>query len=126
MTFGEQTNDEMLVGYFNFALRDQDLALGGPTVRPLAADRFEVTFRYRPPASARKVELACKALGWEKNLRPMDGPDAEGRYAIKVELSPGKHEYKFVIDGQKWVHDPANPDQVGYFHDSLLKLTTLK
>ena len=126
VTFGEQTNDEMLIGYFNFALRDQDLALGGPTVRPLDDGRFEVTFRYRPTNSVHKVELACKALGWEKNLRPLAGPDADGRYAIKVTLESGSHEYKFVVDGQKWVHDPANPDQVGYFHDSLLKLTPRK
>ena len=28
--WGEQTNDEMLVGYVEVALADQDLGLGGP------------------------------------------------------------------------------------------------
>jgi peroxiredoxin len=122
VTFGEQTQDEMLVGYLNFALQDQDLALGAPTARPLEDGKFEVTFRYRPEAPVKKVELACKFLGWEKNLRSMSGPDLEGRYSVKVTLPAGSHEYKFVLDGSRYIHDPGNPEQVGFFHDSLLKL----
>ncbi len=122
VTFGEQTNDEMLVGYLNYALKDQDLTLGAPTARPLEDGKFEVTFRYRPEAPIKKVELACKQLGWEKGLQAMTGPDAEGRYAVKVTLPAGTHEYKFVLDGQKYIHDPGNPEQVGFFHDSVIKL----
>jgi peroxiredoxin len=122
VTFGEQTNDEMLVGYLNYALRDQDLSLGAPTARPLGDGKYEVTFRYRPEGSIQKVDLACKFLGWEKNLQAMTGPDAEGRYSVKVTLPAGTHEYKFVLDGQKYVHDPSNPEQVGFFHDSVIKL----
>jgi peroxiredoxin len=122
VTFGEQTNDEMLVGYVNFALRDQDLTLGTPTPRPLGDGKYEVTFRYRPQGPVKKVELACKHLGWEKNLQPMTGPDAEGRYSAKVTLPAGTHEYKFVLDGQKYIHDPGNPEQSGFFHDSVIKL----
>ncbi len=122
VTFGEQTNDEMLVGYLNFALRDQDMTLGAPTARPLDDGRFEVTFRYKPEAQVKKVELACKKLGWEKNLQPMTGPDPEGRYSAKVTLPAGTHEYKFVLNGQKYIHDPGNPDQSGFFHDSVIKL----
>jgi peroxiredoxin len=120
--FGEQTNDEMLVGYMNFALRDQNLSLGAPIARPLEDGKYEVTFRYRPEAPLKKVELACKHLGWEKNLQAMAGPDAEGRYSVKVTLPAGTHEYKFVLDGQRYIHDPGNPEQVGFFHDSVIKL----
>ena len=99
------------------------LPSGAPTSRPLDDGQLRGHVPLsRPSSPARKVELACKALGWEKNLRPMDGPDADGRYAIKVTLPAGVHEYKFVIDGNQWIHDPANPDQNGYFHDSVLKL----
>ena len=42
------------------------------------------------------------------------------RYSITVDLPAGVQTYKFVLDGQKWVHDPANPDQDGYFHDSVI------
>jgi peroxiredoxin len=122
VTFGEQTNDEMLVGYLNYALRDQDLTQGAPTARKLADGRYEVTFRHRPEASVKKVELACKAIGWEKNLQTMTGPDPEGRYSVKVNLPAGTHQYKFVLDGSKWIHDPGNSEQDGFFHDSVIKL----
>ena len=45
VTFGEQTRDEMHVGYLNFALADQDLSLGAPTSMRLASGHYEVTFR---------------------------------------------------------------------------------
>ena len=48
VTFGEQTWDEMHVGYLCFALADQDLALGMPTSKRLANGQYEVTFRHRP------------------------------------------------------------------------------
>ena len=48
VTFGEQTRDEMHVGYLNFALADQDLTLGMPTSKRLANGQYEVTFHHRP------------------------------------------------------------------------------
>ncbi len=63
VTFGEQTNDEMLIGYMNVALDYQDLSVGHPrssrgltgsstspsaTIRPKARGRFT-----SPPASMR-------------------------------------------------------------------------
>jgi hypothetical protein len=112
----------MLVGYLNFALRDQDLSEGAPVARKLDDGQYEVTFRYKPLDPVRKVELACKHLGWEKGLREMAGPDADGRYSVQVTLPAGPHAYKFVIDGQKYIHDPGNSEQTGYFHDSVIKL----
>jgi hypothetical protein len=52
----------------------------------------------------------------------MDGPDAEGRYKTTLKLGKGRHEYKFVIDGKKWRADPGNPDQVGQYHNSVLRI----
>jgi type 1 glutamine amidotransferase len=36
--------------------------------------------------------------------------DNKGRWSKIVTLAPGRHEYKFVVDGQ-WRNDPGN-DQV--------------
>jgi hypothetical protein len=30
--------------------------------------------------------------------------DGHGRWERKVALTPGRHEYKFMVDGE-WVHD---------------------
>jgi hypothetical protein len=52
----------------------------------------------------------------------MAGPDAKGFYATRVVLAPGPHEYKFLLDGERYRHDPGNSDQAGFFHNSLIKL----
>lgn len=36
---------------------------------------------------------------------------ADGRWTATLPLTPGRHQYKFVVDGE-WVLDPANPIKV--------------
>jgi hypothetical protein len=40
VTFGEQTNDEMLIGYMDVALDYQDLSIGPPRVTARADGQF--------------------------------------------------------------------------------------
>jgi hypothetical protein len=63
------------------------------------------TFTLQGHADAKRVYLAGDFNGWSPNAFPMK---KEGnKWIAPVHLSPGKHLYKFVIDG-KWVIDPAN------------------
>ncbi len=32
-----------------------------------------------------------------------------GEWAAEVPLTPGRHEYAFVVDGRRWVIDPLAP-----------------
>ena len=124
VTWGEQTRDEMLVGYVEVALASQDLSLGGPTTRPMADGRHEVTFRYHPPDATKAVYLAGAFNEWKPTALKMDGPDASGFYQTKVILPPGTHEYKYVLDGTRWRQDPGNPNNQGggYYRNSVLEL----
>ncbi len=122
VTFGEQTRDEMMVGYINFALADQDLTLGAPAPRKLEDGKYEVTFRYRPDAPARSVAVVGTFNDWKADAHPMQGPDADGRYTARIVLPPGTHEYKYLLDGTKYRHDPGNIEQAGYYHNSALTL----
>jgi hypothetical protein len=122
VTFGEQTRDEMHVGYLNFALADQDLALGMPTSKRLASGRYEVTFRHRPAGPAKSVALVGTFTDWKQRPLAMTGPDALGNYSTTIALDPGSHEYKFLIDGETFRHDPGNPESAGFFHNSLIRL----
>jgi 1,4-alpha-glucan branching enzyme len=36
---------------------------------------------------------------------------ADGRWTITLPLTPGRYQYKFVVDGE-WMTDPANPIKV--------------
>jgi 1,4-alpha-glucan branching enzyme len=56
---------------------------------------------------ASSVALAGDFNRWDVNadqLRPVGG---DGVWSASVPLTPGRHEYAFVIDGTHWVADPA-------------------
>jgi hypothetical protein len=120
VTWGEQTQDEMLVGYLETALADQDFALGEPSATPKEGDRYEVTFRHRPPAGTRSVYLAGTFNDWKPTALKLEGPDASGAFSTRLELAAGRYEYKFVLDGTRWRADPGNRRQTGFYHNSEL------
>jgi hypothetical protein len=122
VTWGEQTRDEMLVGYVEIALADQDLSLGEPTARKSGDGRHEVTFRYRPPAGTHAVYLAGTFNDWKPTAMKMDGPDGSGRFHTKLVLNAGTYEYKYVLEGTRWRHDPGNRRQAGYYHNSVIEV----
>jgi hypothetical protein len=74
--FGEQTDDEMLIGYMDAALDYQDLSDGSPRVVGRADGRFDVTFRHRPPAGVKTVHLAA---GFNRDYSPAQKRDGPGR-----------------------------------------------
>lgn len=62
-------------------------------------------FRLRGYDSAKQVFLAGDFNGWSPNGYAMK---KEGdTWVMPVHLTPGKHLYKFVADGQ-WIRDPGN------------------
>jgi peroxiredoxin len=122
VTWGEQTRDEMLVGYVEVARADQDLSLGGPSVEKLPDGRREVTFRYKPPAGTKSVFLAGTFNDWKPDVLEMEGPDASGVFQKKMVLDPGDHEYKYVLEGKRWRQDPNNRLETGDYHNSVLKI----
>jgi 1,4-alpha-glucan branching enzyme len=79
----------------------------------------------RPGASAagrRRVTLTCDAPGaqrvqvtgtfcdWEVEAFDMK-PDPNGLWKRMLYLDPGRHEYRFVVDGE-WCDDPACSERV--------------
>lgn len=120
--WGDQTWEEMMVGTFETTRADQDLSLGAPAVSRLDSGDYEVRFSYRPDVAAREVYLAGDFNEWKPMGQKMAGPDGEGRFTATLVLKPGMHEYKYVIDGTRWRADPANPNQNGFYHNSLLRL----
>lgn len=67
------------------------------------------------------VTLAGSFNDWNPLSTPMN--KTEMGWQIKIDLPPGKHHYKFVIDGQ-WILDPLNEHQEktdGYINSVLIK-----
>jgi glycosidase len=74
--------------------------------------RIMHVFQYIPgPTAARlhSVNVAGDFNNWSTTATPMRRT-AAGAWAASVPLSPGIHQYKFVLNGNQWITDPsANP-----------------
>ena len=57
-------------------------------------------------SEAKEVLLMGDFNNWSLEKHPMR-KDETGTWKKKVTLSPGNHEYKFLVDGQ-WTEDPRN------------------
>ncbi|MBI2806691.1 MAG: glycoside hydrolase family 13 [Planctomycetes bacterium] len=55
--------------------------------------------------AAREVFLAGTFNGWDPKATRMI-KDAEGNWRVAVALPPGRHEFKFVVDGV-WCCEPG-------------------
>jgi 1,4-alpha-glucan branching enzyme len=61
------------------------------------------TFRFAAP-EAMSVMLVGDFTHWQKRGIPMH-KDGSGTWTANVNLAPGKHSYRFIVDGE-WRDDP--------------------
>lgn len=97
-------------------------------IRALGADRYEVTFRYRPEEAPRSLHVAGSFNGWSNSSHPLVLDESAGHYQARLTISGGEYRYKFVLDRNRWIRDPANPlrEADGYGgENSLLRLGLL-
>jgi 1,4-alpha-glucan branching enzyme len=73
-----------------------------PAARP-------VTFGVYEPR-AQEVFLCGSFNGWSPNATPLTRKENRD-WQVTVPLAPGRHEYKFVVDGQ-WKRDPRASETV--------------
>jgi 1,4-alpha-glucan branching enzyme len=59
---------------------------------------------YAPDAQA--VFVAGSFNGWQPSAMPLER-QAGGRWVVELMLEPGRHEYRFVVDG-RWTDDPLS------------------
>ena len=55
--------------------------------------------------TANAVFLAGSFNGWDPTVNPMEREDG-GRWTTTLNLAPGRHEFKFVVDGA-WCCEPG-------------------
>ena len=65
-----------------------------------------VRFRLEVP-EARSVRLAGSFTNWEARFELHE--DAPGIWTGILPVPPGIHEYAFLVDGARWLADPAAP-----------------
>lgn len=66
---------------------------------------YMVRFTLVHPA-AQRVSLVGDFNGWTPGATPLVGQGVDGVWAASVPVTPGRHEYAFIVDGRRWVADP--------------------
>ncbi len=79
----------------------------------------ELLFQYEYPA-AKHVQLCGNFNNWcgtkdtggilDPSIGVMSDVNDDGIWEIKIDLPPGRYQYKYIIDRVSWVMDPSNPD----------------
>lgn len=68
------------------------------------ANAKEKIFKLYAP-DAKKVSIAGTFNNWDPKKHTAK-KDTKGNWSVKLDLKPGRYEYKFVVDGN-WVNDPS-------------------
>jgi 1,4-alpha-glucan branching enzyme len=58
---------------------------------------------------ASEVVLVGDFNGWRPGATPLRPSERQGIWSVTVPLSPGRHEYAFLVDGKHWLPDPRAP-----------------
>ena len=67
----------------------------------------EVQFSLRiSDGKAHTVAIAGDFNGWNSQANLLEDPDGDGIWTGTLKLEPGRYEYMFVLDGEKWFPDP--------------------
>ncbi len=61
-------------------------------------------------SGARSVSLVGDFNDWDARATPLHS-EAAGVWTIAIPLRPGRYTYSFVVDGTRWVSDPARFEQ---------------
>jgi hypothetical protein len=67
-----------------------------------------VRFVLVAPAAAH-VSLVGDFNAWDAERTPMRASGGDGVWTVEVPVSAGRHVYAFVVDGTRWIADPAAP-----------------
>jgi beta-lactamase regulating signal transducer with metallopeptidase domain len=101
---GIQDNRGRILGLrldsWNRAVTARKLALPQPSLKG------NTTFKLSGYANARIVAVAGSFNNWNQSQFLFSRVD--GEWICKLNLPPGKYEYKFIVDGN-WLVDPRNP-----------------
>jgi hypothetical protein len=62
---------------------------------------------YAPGAG--RVAVAGTFNQWDADASPLAPTHTPGLWTATFPLLPGQHQYVFLVDGQRWVTDPAAP-----------------
>jgi|SRR6266851_2573330 hypothetical protein len=84
------------------------LVLARPQTPVPSANVVFVRFMLHAPG-AKSVTVAGTFNQWDQNAAPLIPAGTDGVWTTTLALPVGQHQYAFVVDGRRWVADPAAP-----------------
>lgn len=72
----------------------------------VAADTVHLVRFVLAAPGASQVTLVGDFNGWARESTPLQRTAEDEVWSVSIPLAPGRHEYAFVIDGDRWVTDP--------------------
>lgn len=85
---------------------------------------WDVTWSLSLGESPATVSVAGDFNGWNRDALAMTR-GADGVWRATARVKPGTVLYKFVLDGERWIADPKNPDGVDDGHEGTNSRVTL-
>ena len=82
-----------------------------------------VKFSLRAPKNTQSVAVVGNFNNWNKNAHPMLDEDGDGTWETEISLPPGVYQYRFLLNGTRWIKDPQNPLWSGPYSNSTLYVT---
>ena len=68
----------------------------------------DITFSMRADATqVQSIAVVGDFNDWDPNRNLLTDVNQDGLWTTTLKLEPGRYEYMFIIDGQKWVPDPS-------------------
>ena len=106
----------LLVAFFAAACASVPRS-GGPVSSPDG-----ILFSFRAPSSVHSVQVigSWEGSAWgglgesthrlDRTRGVLRDPDGDGIWTGTFVLPPGRHHYRFLVNGTAWLLDPSNPE----------------
>jgi len=76
-----------------------------PDTSPICSAEVQFSLKINDN-KAHTVAIAGDFNGWNPQANLLEDPEGDGIWTGTLKLKPGKYEYMFVLDGEKWFPDP--------------------
>jgi hypothetical protein len=76
-----------------------------PDTSPICSAEVQFSLRICD-SKAHTVAIAGDFNGWNPQANFLEDPEGDGIWTGTLKLEPGRYEYMFVLDGEKWFPDP--------------------
>ncbi len=94
-----QSGSLIVLALFLAASAKGQPSLEGKTIRFVVRD-----------STARSVAVVGDFNGWSREADMLC--DSSGTWTVTREIGPGSYQYKFLLDGRRYILDPANPARI--------------